>query len=352
MFSNIFQQFYNTADSLIIGRFLGGNAFASTGISVIFAQSYGVGDKEAFRRKLFLAFTTGLLLSVFFGVTATLSLNTLLSLIQTPDILMDYCRIYMTIILIGLPATFLYNFFAAILRSVGNTKAALCFLLISVTANLIFDYLLIAMVKTEISGAAYATVISQLLSALCCLIYLKKKYGEYICTKKNIGFELPLFLQILQFGLVSALHQSSLYIGKILVQGAVNTLGTEGIESGVLSIGAAGPYHFHYYVFFLHSLPVRFSGKRRRFRHIIRNLVPQNYFCVLCTVFYRKRVCRIFPWNRKDDDSLHLYHLPSYASGNSDLASDFPVRAVGGCHRHRRRLDISSCLPADHVSQG
>lgn len=127
MFSNILQQFYNTADSLIIGRFLGGNAFASTGIS----------------------------------------------LIQTPDVLMDYCRIYMTIILIGLPATFLYNFFAAILRSVGNTKAALCFLLISVSANLIFDYLLIAIVKTGISGAAYATVISQLLSALCCL------YGYY-----------------------------------------------------------------------------------------------------------------------------------------------------------------------------
>lgn len=82
-----------------------------------------------------------------------------------------------------------------------------------------------------ISGAAYATVISQLLSALCCLIYLKQKYGEYICTKSDIGFQLPLFLQILQFGLVSALHQSSLYIGKILVQGAVNTLGTEGIAA-------------------------------------------------------------------------------------------------------------------------
>lgn len=250
LFSNILQQFYNTADSLIIARYLGSDAFASTGISgslmnlflfvssgfcvgisVILAQAYGNGDRSAFRQKFFLSLVTGSALTLLITAVSILLLNPLLRLIKTPDELLGYCRTYMIIILTGLLASYLYNFFASVLRAVGNTKVSLYFLVVSVAANVFLDVLLVAVLRMGIAGAALATVAAQLFSALGCLLYLRKMYPLLICRREDVCFRLPLFRQIMRFGMISALHQSSLYIGKIMVQGIVNTLGTGGIAA-------------------------------------------------------------------------------------------------------------------------
>lgn len=250
LLGNILQQFYNTTDSLIIGHYLGGQAFASTGVSgtimnlfifvingfcvglsVIFAQAYGCGDRKRFRQEMFLSLLAGMGLSVLISICSLSLLRPILNLIQTPADLMLYCIQYLWIILPGLLATFLYNFFSTILRAVGNTLSSLLTLTISVLANIVLDFLFVGVMQWGISGAAYATVLAQLFSAVCCCCYMKKRYPDLVFTRKDIQFSKTRIVHILRFGLVSSLHQSSLYIGKLMVQGAVNTLGTSGIAA-------------------------------------------------------------------------------------------------------------------------
>lgn len=123
------------------------------------------------------------------------------------------------------------NLFSGILRSVGNTKTALWVLFASVLLNGILDYLFVAKFSLSIEGAAFATVLAQSISALGCFFYLRILYRELICTRADVGFHRELLKRGLQFGFASALHESSLYIGRIFVQGAVNTLGTAGIAA-------------------------------------------------------------------------------------------------------------------------
>lgn len=250
IFGNILQQLYNTADSLIVGRYLGTNAFASVGISgsimnlfifvlngfcaglsVILGQLYGTGDKKQFREEFFVAAGFGTILTLLISSVSMLLLQTILKGIRTPEELIPYSTSYLMVILAGLPFTYFYNLFSSILQSVGNTRAGLCFLAIAIVINIFLDFLFISGFDMGTAGAAAATVLSQFLSAACCFFYLKKQYPELICQKEDIGLHPELISRTLQYGITSALQASSLYIGKILVQGAVNTLGTPGIAA-------------------------------------------------------------------------------------------------------------------------
>ena len=250
LIGNILQLLYNTVDSLIIGNMLGTNAFSAvgvagsvmnlfifvlngfcTGISVIFAQMYGRGDRAGFRREVFISTVLGA------GITLTLSalfmalLNPLLRLINSPEILIPDISAYLTVIIGGMIATFFYNLFSGILRAIGDTAAATWFLFIAVVMNAVLDYIFIGVLNSGVRGAAWATVISQVFSAACCLIYLLKKDRELMCTAKDARFEGALVKKTLSFGFSTALHQSSLYIGKIFVQGAVNSIGMAGVAA-------------------------------------------------------------------------------------------------------------------------
>lgn len=268
LLGNLLQQLYNTMDALIIGRFLGQEAFASTGVSgtlmnlfifvlngfclgagVVFGQLYGAGDEKEYRRAVFTALAAGSGVTIGASVLFIALLSPLLRLISTPLELMEYCRIYLTIILAGLITTYLYNLFSGILRSVGDTKAALYFLLISVIGNAAMDYLFVGVLPFGIRGAALATVIAQAFSALCCYIYIKRDYPELLFGREDMGLYPQLMSKIFRFGSASALQQSSLYLGKVMVQSLVNTLGTSTIaaytattriEAFINSAGEAG----------------------------------------------------------------------------------------------------------------
>lgn len=250
LFGNILQQLYNTADSLIVGHFLGTDAFASVGISgsimnlfifilngfcigisVILGQLYGVGDETHFRKELFVSLSFGTALTLAISGFSMFLLPTILLFIQTPQELISYSTSYLSVILLGLPFTYFYNLFSSVLRSIGDTKSGLYFLLIAIIGNVILDYVFIAWLHTGTAGAAAATIIAQCISALCCFFYLKKKYPTLICRREDIGLHRDLLSQTFQYGIASAMQASSLYIGKILVQGAVNTLGTAGIAA-------------------------------------------------------------------------------------------------------------------------
>ena len=209
IFGNILQQLYNTIDAMVIGRFAGETAFAAigvagtvmnlflfllsgccTGISVLFAQQYGSRDLAGFRQEGFLASVFG-----------------------------------------GLLATFFYNLCAAALRSVGDTRSALLALLAAMAANLALDLLFVARLGMGIAGAAWATVLAQLLSVALCLLYLARRYPQLLFRREDRRLDRGLLRRTVSYGAVSALHQSSLYIGKLLVQGAVNSMGTPMISA-------------------------------------------------------------------------------------------------------------------------
>ena len=247
---NILQQLYNTVDAFILGRFAGDLEFAAvgvagsvmnlflfmitgacTGISVIFAQLYGAGERERFRREHWLSLSCGLAVTLVCSGLGFLLLSPLLRLIQTPSELKTFVSVYLTIILASLPAAFLYNLYGALLRAIGRANAALMVLAAAVTVNVALDYCFVARFQLGIAGAAWATAASQAISAVLCILYLRRKAPELIFARADCRMDGELLKQTAHFSFVTALHQSSLYIGKLLVQGAVNTGGTDMISA-------------------------------------------------------------------------------------------------------------------------
>ena len=250
LIGSVLQQMYNTVDSLIISRFLGTEAFSAvgiagtimnlfifvltgfcTGISVILAQMYGSGDRAAFRREMFASLSLGAGITIALAALFLALMRPVLLLIQSPAALIPYIESYLRVIIGGMLCTYLYNLFSSMLRAIGDTRAATFFLFVAVAVNAVVDYLFVGLLNLGIAGAAWATVLSQLLSALCCLVYILRRDRDLLCSRYDFHLDGGLVRQTLTFGFSSALHQSSLYIGKIFVQGAVNTLGTPGIAA-------------------------------------------------------------------------------------------------------------------------
>lgn len=155
-----------------------------------------------------------------------LALQPLLRGIQTPAEVAGFVQEYLKIIYLGLPAVFLYNWCAAVLRGAGDTRASLWILLLAMGLNTILDFLFVLSFGLGMAGTAYATVVSQLFAAFICLGYMKKQTPKLLFHARDASFHFPLFTRTIMLGTISALHQSSLYIGKLLVQGTVNTGGT------------------------------------------------------------------------------------------------------------------------------
>lgn len=250
LIGNVLQQMYNTVDSLIIGKFLGTEAFSAvgiagtvmnlfifvlsgfcTGISIIFAQMYGQGDRSGFRREVFVATSLGAGITLVLSGLFMLLMRPVLHLINSPAELIPYVERYLMVIIGGMLCTYFYNLCSCMLNAIGDTRAATFFLFVSVVINTVVDYLFVGVWNFGIAGAAWATVLSQLISALCCVGYILRRDRDLICTRYDFNFERGLVRRTLVFGASSALHMSSLYIGKIFVQGAVNTLGTQGIAA-------------------------------------------------------------------------------------------------------------------------
>jgi len=247
---NILQQLYNTVDAFILGRYAGSVEFASagvagavmnlflfmitgacTGISVLYAQFYGAGDLKGFRKEHWLSLSFGMLVTLLISGLGLLGMPALLKMIHTPEALTGAVSAYLRIILISLPAAFLYNLYGAMLRSIGKAGAALGALGIAVFVHLLLDYWLVASLGMGIEGAATATAVSQLISAVLCILYLWKTAPELLFRREDCRMDQALLKKTGHFSFVTGLHQSSLYLGKLLVQGAVNTGGTEMIAA-------------------------------------------------------------------------------------------------------------------------
>ena len=237
-------------DAFIIGRFLGSTAFGAvgvagtvmnlfifilsgccTGIAVLFAQFYGSRDLASFRREGFLSLVFGLLLTAVLGLGGLVLLGPLLGLIQTPGELRPLVTEYLNVIFLGLPVTFLYNLGSAALRAAGNTLAALFPLMAATALNVGLDILFVGGFSMGIAGAAVATVLAQGFAALLALGYLRWRMPQLLFGREDLHLDWDMLRRTASFGLVSALQQSAVYIGKLLVQGAVNSMGNEAINA-------------------------------------------------------------------------------------------------------------------------
>ena len=245
LLGNILQQLYNTIDAFVIARYAGSMEFAAVGVaasvmnlflsaivdscsglSVIFAQHYCARDTAAFRRGHFLTVVFGTAAVCLLSIAGLLCLTPLLRLIRTPEEIRSFATAYLRIILAGLPAAFLYNFYSALLRSVGSTSAAVAVLAAAAAANLGLDILFVAALDMGVEGAAQATVLAQILSALLAGGYLRRRYPQLMFRLEDCRMDLPLLGKTARYACTTALHQSGLYIGKLCVQGAVNSGGT------------------------------------------------------------------------------------------------------------------------------
>lgn len=250
LIGNIFQQLYNTIDSYIAGNYIDANAFAAlgiagtmmnlyifiingccNGISIVFAQVYGKKDTRQMKQEAFLSLSFGFVFTTLLSILGFLLLKPLLDLIATPQSLRAYIISYLSIILLFLFVTFLYNWFSCILRALGDANASMYSLFVSILFNILLDLVFVCLFSWGVLGLAIATILAQATSCIFCFLYIQKHHPTVFFTRKEMVYDASLLTRTIHLGCVSALHQSSLYIGKLCIQGAVNSAGMECITA-------------------------------------------------------------------------------------------------------------------------
>ena len=242
---NVFQQFYNMADTIIVGQFVGTGALAAvgstgtimflitgfatglgTGFTILTAQRFGAGDMKGMRRSVFTAAVLTVIVSVLVTAASVIFMHPLLSLMQTPADIYDDAYDYIIVIMWGLAAQMLYNLLSALLRAIGNSKMPLYFLILAAVLNVILDLVFIINFKMGTAGAAYATVISQGISGLLCLLYIVKAVPIFRLSRRDMVMDGRMMAEQLKVGLPMALQFSITAIGSIMVQTSLNMLGS------------------------------------------------------------------------------------------------------------------------------
>ena len=242
---NIFQQFYTMVDTVIVGKFVGTKALAAVGatgticflilgflmgltagFTVITSQRFGAGDMEGMRKTVGSAAVLSVVISLLMTVVSMVGMKPLLKFMNTPDDIFHDTYLYIMIICAGIFAQVLYNLLASILRALGNSKTPLYFLLFSAVLNIVLDLVLIIVFHLGAPGAAYATVIAQGVSGLLCLIYIIKKVPVLKLEKSDFRPDAHLIRTQLMIGFPMALQYSITAIGTMMVQAALNGLGS------------------------------------------------------------------------------------------------------------------------------
>lgn len=245
MLGNVLQQLYNLVDTWVVGRYLGKRALAAVGASytlmtfltsvviglclgagAFFAMAYGRREKETFRNGIFMSFTAIGGLSIVLTILLYGFVRPLTYLLQVPAETVEDMVTYLIYVFAGFFATFLYNYFASVLRSIGNSVLPLVFLGISVALNIGLDLLFVVTFSFGIAGAAVATVISQYIAGIGLMLYFLFRYSDLCPAKKDFIWEKKNFRQILSLSGFTCLQQSVMNFGILMIQGLVNSFGT------------------------------------------------------------------------------------------------------------------------------
>lgn len=245
LFGMLFQQLYNLVDTMIVGRLLGSAALAAVGstgsinffvigfcmgvcngFAIPVAQRMGAGEPSKMRRYVANAAWLSILFALVLTAVTGLLCRQILTVMLTPADIFENACIYIFVIFMGIPATFLYNLLAGIIRSLGDSKTPVYFLALSSMLNIVLDFALILGFQAGVAGAAIATVTSQAVSGVACLFYMRKKYPILRMTKEERKLDLHSCGVLCSMGIPMGLQYSITAIGSIVLQSSVNALGS------------------------------------------------------------------------------------------------------------------------------
>lgn len=305
MIGNVLQQFYNLADTLIIGRVLGTDALAAVGSSytlmtfltsiliglcmgssAYFAIQFGKKDYEALNHSIFLSFVVIGIFTVVLNIFVFASMGWIIEVLQIPLEVQELAEKYLACIFAGLAAVFLYNFFANVLRAVGNSVVPLIFLGISVVLNIFLDILFVIVFGRGVWGAAAATVLSQYVSGFGIMIYYFWKIPLLRIKKRHMRWDVTMLREIFSLSFLTCLQQSVMNFGILMVQGLVNSFGAVVMAAFAAAVKidtiAYMPVQDFGNAFSTFVAQNYGAGKRERIRQGIKSsLIFVFFFCML-----------------------------------------------------------------------
>ena len=244
MAGNLLQQFYNIADTLIVGRVLGSNALAAVGsaytlmtflTSIFLGLSMGSGalfsiykgknDQDSLRNAIVHAFALIMAVTVLLNVLVYIGIDPILHFLRVPDEVWDGMKAYLLVIFAGIIATSLYNYFSCLLRALGNSTIPLVFLAVSAVLNIGLDLLFVAVLPWGSRGAALATVIAQYVSGIGITLYVLLKCRDLLPSREDLQFNRQILGEIGNLSSMTCVQQSVMNFGILMVQGLVNSFG-------------------------------------------------------------------------------------------------------------------------------
>ena len=247
---NLFQLTYNAVDSIIVGKFVGEDALAAVGTSnplmtlailfingvclgagILVSLAFGAGNTELVERQVSTTAIAGSVFSLVFSLTCVILANPLLRLLQVPEEILPIAVNYLRIVFGGLLFTFFYNFLAATMRALGDSKSALYFLMISSVLNIGGDLFFVEVLDWGSEGCALSTVLSEALCCVFCLIYIRWKVPVLQLGRRWFIFDSSLLKKTISYGWTSAMQQATVQLGKIAVQAIVNTMGVNAMAA-------------------------------------------------------------------------------------------------------------------------
>ena len=245
LFGMLFQQFYNLVDTIIVGKTPGVEALAGVGATgsinfmiigfcmgvcngfvIPVAQCFGAKKPSDLRKYVFNGYICSVVFSIVLTLASVIFCRRILIVMNTPADIIDHAYNYIVVIFIGIPTVFLYNMVSGVIRSLGDSKTPVVFLVLSSIINVVLDFFLILVCKMGVAGAGWATVTSQLISGLTCLIYMYKKYDILKGDKSERVLDRRFITNLCMNGVPMGLQYSITAIGSTILQAAVNTLGS------------------------------------------------------------------------------------------------------------------------------
>lgn len=259
LIGNIAQQFYNTADSIIVGKYVGDNALAAvgsaspilnlllvlfvgiaTGAGIMVSQYFGAKERDKLSHTIGACVTLTALASIIIMVVGPLITRPLLEFLNTPDTIINWCADYLIIYYLGIAGFAYYNILAGVLRGLGDSMSALLFLLVASALNVVLDLLFVAVFNMGVPGVALATILAQGISAVLCIIKLAKMRNTFDFSFKLLKVEKEYALRLIKLGLPSGLTQGIFSIAMMVVQSLTNSFGEMVIACNVIVMRVDG----------------------------------------------------------------------------------------------------------------
>lgn len=259
MVMNLLQLLFNAADTIVVGRFNGKEAMAavgtvgpmvnllvnlfmglSVGASVVVAQEYGARRTDGVFRAVHTAMTVSVIGGVVVMALGLLISGTALQWMSTPEDIIDLAALYLRIYFLGMPGNMIYNFGAAILRAIGDSRRPMFFLLVSGCVNVVLNVVFVAVLDMSVAGVAWATVISQYLSAVMVVVFMMRSAGAARLDLRHLGINLEKLKALVRIGLPAGLQGMLFSLSNMLIQSAVNSFGSTMVAAAAAASNIQG----------------------------------------------------------------------------------------------------------------